>query len=305
VSWRDREDWARPIPVPHGIRARSQRGDIGETWWSRRFLDALSARIDPGRLARGKNYARIGQVIALEVLPGVVSAIVQGSRRSPYAVTLDVRVLDDAQWQAVETQMAARAVFLARLLSGEMPEQIEEAFAAAGTQLFAIHGIRATCSCPDAAPTCKHVAAVFLLLAEAFDRDPFLMLAWRGRSRDALIRELRERRPPPAPARRAIAATNPAPAEHPEAGFWDADLDPAELRVQRAVTTSPDAILREADPATVLALGREIVDGLEAMYRTFVPAARHRLDPSRSAGAAAGAPRPRRRTATGDSRTRS
>jgi uncharacterized Zn finger protein len=176
--------------------------------------------------------------------------------------------------------MAARAVFLARLLSGEMPEQIEEAFAAAGTQLFAIDAIRATCSCPDTAPTCKHVAAVFLLLAEAFDRDPFLMLAWRGRSRDALIRELRERRPPPPPARRQIAATMPVHAAPREAGFWDADMDPPELRVQRTVTTAPDAILREADPATVVALGREIVDGLGALYGAFVPVARRLLDPT-------------------------
>ena len=41
------------------------------------------------------------------------------------------------------------------------------------------------CSCPDSEVPCKHLAATFYLLAEAFDEDPFLILRWRGRDREA------------------------------------------------------------------------------------------------------------------------
>ncbi len=273
------DEYAPPIRVANGIRARSRRGAIGETWWSRRFLEALSWRIDERRLARGKGYARAGQVLSLHVAAGSVTARVQGSRPRPYAVALAAPVLNDQQWRAVETEMATRAVFLARLLAGEMPAEIEEAFAAAGTALFAIREIRASCTCPDTSPVCKHIAAVFFLLAEAFDDDPFLMLAWRGRPREQLVRELRALRP----AAEGPSAAGPSPVPLPEpseAGFWDADLDLAELRTQALPTTPPDAILRDADRETADAVGREALTALARVYWAFVPVARERLDPS-------------------------
>ncbi|MGC8633293.1 MAG: SWIM zinc finger family protein [Candidatus Limnocylindrales bacterium] len=273
------EEYPQPIRVANGIRARSRRGEIGETWWSRRFLEALASRIDERRLARGKGYARAGQVVSLTVAPGSVTARVQGSRPRPYAVRLGVPVLDDRQWQAVETEMATRAVFLARLLAGEMPTEIEEAFAAAGTVLFAVRQIQASCTCPDTSPLCKHIAAVFFLLAEAFDADPFLMLAWRGRSRAELLRDLRELRP--ASQAPSEAGTLPAaPPEALEAGFWDVDLDLAELRAQVHPTTPPDAMLREADRETIDAVGRQALAALARTYWAFVPAAREQLEPS-------------------------
>jgi len=81
-----------------------------------------------------------------------------------------------------------------------MPEQIEEVFAAAGTSLFPTDAsdMRTTCSCPDTANPCKHIAAVHYLLGERFDEDPFLMFLLRGRSRDEIVAALRERRGGPA-----------------------------------------------------------------------------------------------------------
>ncbi len=89
--------------------------------------------------------------------------------------------------------MASRAVFLARLLAGEMPHEIEDAFATTGLSLFpaTADDLDSDCSCPDWENPCKHVAAVCYLLAEAFDRDPFLIFAWRGRPRERLLAELR------------------------------------------------------------------------------------------------------------------
>jgi uncharacterized Zn finger protein len=169
---------------------------MGESWWSGRFLAALESFGVGSRLQRGKNYARRGQVLSLQVAPGQVSASVQGSRAKPYRVFIETRILSARAWKSVEDAMAARASFVARLLAGEMPDDIEEAFAASSCSLFPdpSDGIDAACSCPDWENPCKHIAAVYYLLAEAFDTDPFLIFAWRGRDKDTLLDALRARR---------------------------------------------------------------------------------------------------------------
>jgi uncharacterized Zn finger protein len=193
--------WERHGPrLPsHGIKAQTRRGAFGKTWWASRWIAALERLVNP-RLARGRSYARTGQVVSLEVGREGVKAVVQGSRPKPYDVTITFKRLTDAEWDRVVDAMAAEALYAARLLSGEMPEQIEEVFAAAGTSLFPTdaHDMRTTCSCPDTANPCKHIAAVHYLLGERFDEDPFLMFLLRGRSRDEIVAALRERRGGPA-----------------------------------------------------------------------------------------------------------
>jgi uncharacterized Zn finger protein len=191
---------SRPRPVEGGLKARSRRGAIGETWWSRRFIDLLESFRLGGRLDRGRRYARAGQVLDLQVAAGLVSARVQGSRVRPYRVRLETPVLAPSDWERVEQAMAGRAAFAARLLAGEMPHDIEETFAAAGVSLFPAspRNLASSCSCPDWSNPCKHVAAVYYLLAEAFDDDPFLIFAWRGRTRSELLGRLRRARATPA-----------------------------------------------------------------------------------------------------------
>src|SRR5215831_13378587 len=129
--WRYRRQVpSRPLPVEGGIKAQSQRGGIGETWWSRRFIEILESFDFGSRLERGRHYARRGQVLDLDVRKGVVEARVQGSRVRPYRVRLGVETLDERDWARAERVMAGRAAFAAKLLAGEMPPDIEEAFAA-------------------------------------------------------------------------------------------------------------------------------------------------------------------------------
>jgi len=115
-------------------------------------------------------------VKTLDIQPGDVSAVVQGSRPSPYQVQVGFAVLSDADWRRAEKAMADKALFLARLLNGEMPDEIEDAFADCRRSLFPAtrRDLKSFCSCPDSANPCKHIAAVYLLLGEAFDDDPFL-----------------------------------------------------------------------------------------------------------------------------------
>ncbi|MGO9141970.1 MAG: SWIM zinc finger family protein [Streptosporangiaceae bacterium] len=206
-------DWpsARPIRVDGGIRARSKRGAIGEQWWSRRFIEVLESFGLHGRLARGRSYARQGQVLGLEISAGYVTARVQGSRPAPYKVRLQVLPLTTAQWRTVQAALASRALFRAKLLAGEMPHEIEEVFADCGTPLFprTARDLEMSCSCPDWGVPCKHLAAVCYVLAEAFDDDPFGILALRGRNREALLAALR-RAPAGAAARAGPAQSGPA-----------------------------------------------------------------------------------------------
>jgi uncharacterized Zn finger protein len=152
--------------------------------------------VDARRLARGRTYARGGQVLSLQEDRGVVRAVVQGSRPTPYNVTIKLRPLNRGQWRAVIDALAGRALFAAQLLAGEMPQEIDQVFAAAGCSLFpATRGqLETSCSCPDSANPCKHVAAAHYILGEQIDEDPFLLFRLRGRTEEQVLAALRARR---------------------------------------------------------------------------------------------------------------
>jgi uncharacterized Zn finger protein len=273
---------ARPRPVTGGIRARSKRGSIGERWWSRRFIDVLESFCTTGRLSRGRNYARRGQVLWLTVRSGYVDASVQGSREKPYHVRIQVLPLTTAQWQRVIGALAAQAVFRARLLAGEMPAEIEDVFAGCGTPLFprGWRDLEMSCSCPDWEVPCKHLAAVCYVLAERFDDDPFDVLAWRGKGRAELLAALRGRGTgaPGAGADGAAAGepdAAPAVAADPplaevRGGFWSAGLSPARLRaLPPAPAAPPGLLLRAFEPPDVLVRGQDLASLLEPAYLRF------------------------------------
>ena len=150
-----------------------------------------------GRLQRGRNYARKGQVLEFSLTQGKVTARVQGSRPKPYRVTIGGAAADHLPVAGGRARLAGQALFRAKLLAGEMPAEIEQVFADCGTPLFPRSGadLDMHCSCPDWEMPCKHLAAVCYVLAEAFDDDPFAMLAWRGRNRDTLLAALRRAGP--------------------------------------------------------------------------------------------------------------
>lgn len=198
-----RRDWdygyfqpTQRIHTDKGLKTRSQRGRIGQSWWARAWIAALEQFTDPGRLSRGRSYARSGQVVSLSEEDGVVRARVQGSRPAPYRVSITLKQLTREQWDKVIDAMSEEAGFAAQLLAGEMPQEIDEAFAAAGVSLFpqSVRDISADCSCPDDANPCKHIAATHYILGEQFDDDPFMLFRLRGRTEQQILDALHERR---------------------------------------------------------------------------------------------------------------
>ena len=116
----------------------------------------------------------------------------QGSRSHPYKVSLGVKLITPAAWRRAVTAMASEAGFSARLLNGEMPRDIERAFDSVKLSLFpaGLKELDTHCTCPDWSNPCKHIAAVYYLLGEEFDRDPFLLFRLRGMEREELLEAL-------------------------------------------------------------------------------------------------------------------
>jgi uncharacterized Zn finger protein len=187
---------SKPIETEEGLKARSQRGTFAKNWWATRWIDSLERLVDTGRLSRGRSYARKGQVLTIDETQKGIEARVQGSRSTPYKVTIQLEKLTDKQWKAIYDTLAEQAIFAAQLLAGEMPRDIEAAFTAAGTSLFPAHSkdLLTHCSCPDWANPCKHVAAAHYILGERFDEDPFLLFRLRGRDQEEILAALRQRR---------------------------------------------------------------------------------------------------------------
>ncbi|WP_326829759.1 SWIM zinc finger family protein [Streptosporangium sp. NBC_01810] len=275
---------SRPIRVEGGIRVRSKRGSIGERWWSRRFIDILESVCDPGRLGRGRSYARSGQVLDLELGPGLVTARVQGSRRTPYLVEIQITPYAADQWRELADALAAQALYRAKLLAGEMPPEIEEVFRACRLPLFpGRRGLDMNCSCPDWGFPCKHLSAVLYVLAERFDDDPFLVLAWRGIARDALLDALREAGVTTTGAAAGSGSgsgsgehgpglfdVDDAPFTDRLAAFYEPSVSPARLRDRTGLPVPPpDLLLRTLDPPQIKARHIPILDLLRPAYRTF------------------------------------
>jgi uncharacterized Zn finger protein len=256
---------AKPIQVDGGIAVRAKRGKIGEQWWSRRFVDILERICDGGRLARGRSYARKGQVMDFELTPGRVTGRVQGSRAQPYRVTITIAAYDDGEWAKIEGALASQALYRAALLAGEMPHEIVDVFDSLDQPLFPSR-LDMKCSCPDWSVPCKHASAVLYVLAEAFDDDPFLVLAWRGRARDQLLSALRgmpERVESPDPL-----AVDEVPLADRLTDFYTPAVSLSRLRDRPArVTAPPELLLRALDAPPVRVRHIPLIDLLRPAYR--------------------------------------
>jgi len=268
----------RPIEVDGGIAVRARRGKIGEQWWSRRFVEILEEICQPGRLARGRSYARKGQVMDFALAPGQVSGRVQGSRPQPYKIKISIPAYDETDWALIQQALGEQALYRAALLAGSMPHEIIDVFDELDLPLFPTE-LAMQCSCPDWAVPCKHASAVLYVLAEAFDDDPFLVLAWRGRGRDELLDGLRAQ-PEPGEAIDPLAVPE-VPLESRLADFYTPGLSLSRLRERPArVTAPPELLLRALDPPAVRVRHIPLLDLLRPAYRALADPASSEEPPS-------------------------
>jgi len=280
-------DWyiyepAEPIEVKGGIKARSQGHKFVKNWWAGRWIAALTPLMDSGRLSRGRSYARKGQVMDIEVEPGVVVSRVQGTRPRPYNVKIRLKPLSDRQWEKVLDALAEQAIFAAQLLNGEMPPDVEDVFQAVSVPLFPEKrgDLVTSCSCPDSANPCKHIAAVYYLLGERFDEDPFLLFELRGRDKEAITGALRQRRAAEAgPVEPAYAPTAVAPVDAPPLyegldAFWQMGEAAADLPLDIDRPVPPFALLKRVGlPAFPGLAANSFQRQMEGVYNAVTAAA--------------------------------
>jgi uncharacterized Zn finger protein len=194
--------------------------EASREWWSQRWLDLLDSYRFKKRLERGRIYARQGNILSIEFQSAKVLARVQGSEPEPYILSLSLEQFSDEQWGYVIETMSQKAIFAAKLLAGEMPQNIEEVFTANGLSLFpfTLSDVHSKCSCPDKANPCKHIAAVYYQLGNRFSEDPFVLFQLRGRSKEQIINDLRLLRQTRDEQKLDVETSN-AKSPHPELDF--------------------------------------------------------------------------------------
>jgi len=167
------------------------QGKLAKSWWAVAWNKNLESYADySNRIGRGRSYIRGGAVLDLQITPGVVTALVQGSRAKPYEVSVQIKPLSEAKWQKVVERCSQRIGSLDELVSGRFPEDLYELFTARGEGLFpSPREIEFRCSCPDWAYMCKHVAAVLYGIGARFDTDPMLFFLLRDVSFAELLKK--------------------------------------------------------------------------------------------------------------------
>ncbi len=155
-----------------GIRGSK---NYGSTWWGQQWLNAFTQISDANRLPRGRTYANNGSVRSIRLDNNNVEATVQGSHL--YKVHIRIPVFSEKEQEKITALIAENPALLSRLLNRELPTELQAACQQEGIQLFPQrwHDFKATCSCPDSAAPCKHLAAIIYLLANEIDKNPFVV----------------------------------------------------------------------------------------------------------------------------------
>lgn len=179
---RDFSEYGRRRRVVGGIETRARRGAFTRNWWGTALVDAVEGIGDTGRLARGRTYARGGQVVALEIAAGMIRAEVQGSQLRPFEACVSLAPLTAHEVDLLTQEVRRQPGVLAALAGGTVPEVLAPLLLPDSPSAFDFD-----CTCPDNGWPCKHAAAIVYVGAERIDSDPLLILTLRGVRLDTLM----------------------------------------------------------------------------------------------------------------------
>jgi len=152
---------------------------LAKNWWGKSWNKNLESYADySNRIARGKSYVQNNAVLDLKISKGIALAKVQGSRAKPYDVEITIDALDNKRWEQIVELCNRRIDSLEQLIEGKFPKELEIIFTDKKYGMFpSPQEIHFTCSCPDWAYMCKHVAAVLYGIGARLDKDPMLFLS--------------------------------------------------------------------------------------------------------------------------------
>jgi uncharacterized Zn finger protein len=254
---------------------------VAQHWWGDRWLRALTLWINGTRLAEGRDAVRAGRVSDLRLAPGLVIAWVQDVEPRLYHVRVEIATFAEEEWERILMALGERALYAAQLLSGELPRSIDTVLSSGSTlaerrSLFPSENadIRAVCSCEEQKP-CKHIASVLVLVGELLDRDPFLLLTLRGRTKEEVLETLREQRlhvetDPDAQANtgrggRASSAEGRSLGERVD-DFWEIGPEADEIHVRVAPAEVELEVLRILGEMELEA-DKSLLERLERVYK--------------------------------------
>ena len=241
-----------------------------QTWWSQRFIEVLESFKMGGRLARGRAYAEEAKVLKLSISSGIVTATVQGSRKTHYRINIRLDPLSDHSWRQIMYNLTKRAIYAVEMLQDKMPLDIEEVFNTASVSLFPerLEDLASECDCPDWSNPCKHIAATYYILARHFDLDPFLIFVWRGRMKTQILEYLRIYWRQGKPKLQTFG--NIPQRKIDEEGyerFWFGNLDVNELRPLDPFSEAvPDSGVKKLGPAPVQLDGKDLGEVFAETY---------------------------------------
>jgi uncharacterized Zn finger protein len=164
---------------------------VANTWWGIAWNKNLESYADySNRIGRGRAYVRNGMVLDLRIEPECVTAVVAGSRKTPYNVKVSIDALSKSRWKTI-TEICGRSIAnIDQLVQGKFPKELITLFTQKGEGLFpSPKEIKFSCSCPDWAYMCKHVSAVLYGIGARFDEDPTLFFKLRNIEIEALIKK--------------------------------------------------------------------------------------------------------------------
>lgn len=267
----------KPVPRnPRRVRGgvRLSRGVVEgpALWAAQRWLRVIEQGAPGQNMIEGLAYARDGQTRRIDILPGCIEADVQGRAERPYLTRLELATIPPGGWERVIGVMSQEATYAARLLAGELPANIEDAFGPLDLRLFPADAaeVRVCCTCADhrqAAPGqhpdarwCKHACCVAYLVAQRLATEPFLVFLMRGMPGPDLLMRLREQRavvslpvgdrvPVYVQHVPGLADITAPPLEATLAHFWEAGPGLADIDVSLDKPEVSHALLRRLGPS--------------------------------------------------------
>ena len=168
--------------------------NFASTSWGKQWIDSNLKIGRPFRMQRGIEYVKDERRIDnISISDGQIFATVQGTAPTPYRVKIIFQTIPEEAWKEIMEDLTNKSLILVELLNGILSDNIEKIFINHGYTLFpdAANGLNATCSCPDTAIPCKHIAAVVLYLARVLDFNPFLLFELHGKSKNEIFDELK------------------------------------------------------------------------------------------------------------------
>jgi uncharacterized Zn finger protein len=173
----------------HPIVATSRK--LATTWWGLAWNNNLESYAGyANRLGRGRTYVRNGSVLDLQIEVGVINALVTGRMVEPYKIKITIDELPREKWQKIVDSCGRSIENLEQLAAGQFPQELEHLFTQKGEGLFpSPKEIHFSCSCPDWAAMCKHVAAALYGVGVRLDEDINLFFKLRNIEIDSLIKK--------------------------------------------------------------------------------------------------------------------